>query len=155
LTRWNQPVRANPPAVIASQTQGKHTGNLDQPRDKCRLRVGPDEKDGIVIVAVTVSVLDGRLRLAYTAQSGEGGSSVPLELSVKLFENIFTSGEQPVAHGDVPVLRKSSGKLGLCCACGKSGITRSWELGPCRWLPAAHGQTRQQSFACPPRLVAT
>ena len=73
--------------------QGKHTGNLDQPCGKRRLRVGPDQKHCIVIVAVTVSVLDGCLRLSYAAQSAEGGSSVPLELSVKLFENIFTSGE--------------------------------------------------------------
>ena len=96
--------------------QGKHTGNLDHSRGKRRLRVGPDEKNRIVIVAVTVSVLDGCLRLSYAAQSAKGGSSVSLELSVKLFKNIFTSGEQPVAHGDVPVPRESSGKLGLCCA---------------------------------------
>jgi hypothetical protein len=127
--------------------QGKHTGNLDHSRGKRRLRVGPDEKDRIVIVAVTVSLLDGCLRLSYAAQSAKGGSSVSLELSVKLFKNIFTSGEQPVAHGDVPVPRESSGKLGLCCACGKSGIN-SGELGPRRWLPAALWQTLQQSFAC-------
>jgi hypothetical protein len=32
--------------------QRKHTGNLDHSRGKRRLCVGPDEKDGIVIVAV-------------------------------------------------------------------------------------------------------
>jgi hypothetical protein len=93
-----------------------------------------------------VSILDGCLRLSHTAQSAKGGSSVSLELSVKLFKNIFTSGEQPVAHGDVPVPRESYGNPGLCYACGKSGINRFWELGLRRWLPAPRSDVRSIRF---------
>ena len=67
--------------LCVASWQGKHTGNLDQSRGKRGLGVGPDEKDGIVIVAVTMSVLDGNLRLAYAAQSAEGGSPVPFALA--------------------------------------------------------------------------
>ena len=109
--------------------QGKHTCNLDES----------------AVSAVSVSVRmktrhcnrcgNGectrcRLRLPNAPQSGAGGSPVPLELSVKLFENIFTSGEQPVAQGDVPVLRRVPGTSGFAAL----AVSRA-SLAPGNWGP--------------------
>ena len=44
---------------------------------------------------------------------------------------------RPGKARDVPVPRESYGKLGLCRACGKSGINLFWEPRLRRWLPAA------------------